>query len=70
VDTIDATGAGNGFVAGLLNQLVQNMKLLSDEMALRSALQFACACDAITATGCGAIPSLPDSCAESGMEQD
>ena len=58
MDTIDTTGAGDAFVAGLLHKLVQNKELLTDEMALRSALQFACACDAITTTGHGAIPSL------------
>jgi fructokinase len=63
VDTIDTTGAGDAFVAGLLNKLVQNKELLTDETALRSALQFACACGAITTTGRGAIPSLPDTSA-------
>lgn len=63
MDTIDTTGAGDAFVAGLLNKLVQNKELLSDETALRSALQFACACGAITTTGRGAIPSLPDASA-------
>lgn len=60
VTAVDTTGAGDAFVAGLLNELVKNMGLLSDETALRAALQFANACGAITTTRRGAIPSLPD----------
>lgn len=57
---MDTTGAGDAFVGGLLHILAKNKGLLDDEIALRSALQFACACGAITTTGKGAIPSMPD----------
>jgi fructokinase len=60
VDAVDTTGAGDAFVGGLLHILAKNKGLLEDETALRSALQFACACGAITTTGKGAIPSMPD----------
>lgn len=60
VATIDTTGAGDAFVAGLLHRLANNKNLLDDESALRSALQFACACGAITTTERGAIPAMPD----------
>ena len=60
VATIDTTGAGDAFVAGLLHRFANNKNVLSDESALRSALQFACACGAITTTERGAIPAMPD----------
>jgi len=60
VATIDTTGAGDAFVAGLLHRLANNKALLSNEEELRSALQFACACGAITTTERGAIPAMPD----------
>jgi len=60
VATIDTTGAGDAFVAGLLHRLASNKALLSNEQELRSALQFACACGAITTTERGAIPAMPD----------
>jgi fructokinase len=60
VAAIDTTGAGDAFVAGLLQTLAQNKSLLSDEPALRAALRFACACGAITTTERGAIPAMPD----------
>jgi fructokinase len=60
VATIDTTGAGDAFVAGLLHQLANNKDLLSSESALKSALHFACACGAITTTERGAIPAMPD----------
>jgi len=60
VATIDTTGAGDAFVAGLLHRLVNNKDVLVNETALRSALQFACACGAITTMERGAIPAMPD----------
>ncbi|GBG63867.1 hypothetical protein CBR_g39648 [Chara braunii] len=60
VSTIDTTGAGDAFVAGLLSQIVEDRSILTDEEKLRSALHFANACGAITTTERGAIPALPD----------
>lgn len=59
VKAVDTTGAGDAFVAGFLSQLVSHPDLLADTAALQSALRFANVAGAITATGRGAIPSLP-----------
>jgi fructokinase len=40
--------------------MVNNKDVLVNETALRSALQFACACGAITTMERGAIPAMPD----------
>lgn len=66
IKPVDATGAGDSFVGGLLYQLA-NMditeanisNLVDNREAVESALRFANACGAITTTGRGAIPSLP-----------
>ncbi|MCO5578919.1 hypothetical protein L7F22_032769 [Adiantum nelumboides] len=60
VDTVDTTGAGDAFVAGILSQLAKDLSLVKDEARLREALQFANACGAIATTERGAIPALPD----------
>lgn len=60
VATVDTTGAGDAFVAGILSQLAQDMSLIQDETRLREALKFANACGAIATTERGAIPALPD----------
>jgi fructokinase len=60
VQTVDTTGAGDAFCAGLLSQLAQSPDIIEDEAKLREALTFANACGAITTTERGAIPSLPD----------
>ncbi len=52
VQSVDTTGAGDGFVAGMLVGQIEGM-------ALPDMLRFACAVGAITTTGRGAIPSLP-----------
>ncbi|XP_022843946.1 probable fructokinase-6, chloroplastic [Olea europaea var. sylvestris] len=59
VDCIDATGAGDAFVAGILSQIAADISLFQDENRLRDALRFANACGALTATKRGAIPALP-----------
>ncbi|GLJ39569.1 hypothetical protein SUGI_0808460 [Cryptomeria japonica] len=60
VKAIDTTGAGDAFVGGLLNQIVNDMSVLKDEQKLKEALRFANGCGAITTTKKGAIPALPD----------
>lgn len=59
VESVDATGAGDAFVAGVLSQLAVDTSLLQDETRLREALRFANACGALTVTERGAIPALP-----------
>lgn len=66
VDAVDTTGAGDGFVGGLLYQLSQNgvtagelADVLSDPVRCSSILGFANRVGAITTTRRGAIPALP-----------
>lgn len=59
VDTIDTTGAGDAFAAGILSQLAKDMSLIKDETRMREALKFANTCGAIATTERGAIPALP-----------
>ena len=59
VDTIDTTGAGDGFVAGLLVKLANNASLIDDEAHLVAALRYANAVGALTTIQRGAIPALP-----------
>lgn len=63
VKTVDATGAGDAFVAGILYKLAQNADLYKDEEKLKEALYFANLCGAIATTERGAIPALPDQAA-------
>lgn len=58
VDTIDTTGAGDGFLAGLLAELIAaNLSIRREE--IERAARFANAAGALTTTRRGAIPSLP-----------
>jgi sugar/nucleoside kinase (ribokinase family) len=64
VATVDTTGAGDGFVAGLLSSLYMFWKDLRDgkeipEDALYQAARRANAVGALTTTKKGAIPALP-----------
>jgi fructokinase len=59
VEAIDATGAGDGFVAGLLQGLIADRTIVGDEARLRELCRFANAVGAITTTERGAIPALP-----------
>ena len=59
VEAVDATGAGDGFVAGLLQGLIADRAIVSDEARLRELCRFANAVGAITTTERGAIPALP-----------
>jgi fructokinase len=57
VVSVDTTGAGDGFVAGVLHGLMQYGD--DFEANLEHIGRFACAVGAIATTGKGAIPSLP-----------
>jgi fructokinase len=57
VEVADTTGAGDGFVAGLLSRLAREPEP-SDE-ALQSALQFGCAVGTSVCTKLGAVAGLP-----------
>src|SRR5262249_40197499 len=60
VPVVDTTGAGDGFVAGLLVWLVERGSLSgAGEQDLIAAARFANAVGALTCTKKGAIPSLP-----------
>jgi fructokinase len=59
VDSIDTTGAGDGFVAGMLHGLIRDPSASSDQERLRAICRFACAVGALTTTERGAIPALP-----------
>ncbi len=62
VQVVETTGAGDAFIASLIDSLLNydlNVDTLDDD-TLRKIMQRACAAGALTATGYGAIPSLPD----------
>ncbi len=59
VQAIDTTGAGDGFVAGLLHGLIQDRGAVCDQRRLREICRLACAVGALTTTERGAIPALP-----------
>ncbi len=59
VDAIDATGAGDAFVAGLLKGLLEQPDAWNDETHLRALCRYANAVGALTTTRRGAIPALP-----------
>lgn len=61
VQVVDTTGAGDGFVAGLLKGLYESPRAWEDEARLREILRYANAVGAITTTKRGAIPALPTS---------
>ena len=62
VETVDATGCGDAFIAGLLCQLVRTGdwrgNLSVDQM--RAAVTYANAVGALTSTSVGVIPALPE----------
>ena len=59
VEAVDTTGAGDAFMAGLLAGLITEGGVPGDAARLESIFRFANAAGALTATGRGAIPSLP-----------
>ena len=61
VETIDATGCGDAFIAGLLSRLISNVEwldLLRPDL-MRKNLYYANAVGALTAQIQGVIPALP-----------
>ena len=59
VEAVDATGAGDGFVAGLLQGVLADPATLQDAARLRALCRFANAVGALATTERGAIPALP-----------
>jgi fructokinase len=59
VEAIDATGAGDAFVAGLLHGLLADRGATADPERLRELCRFANAVAALATTGRGAIPAMP-----------
>ncbi len=59
VEAVDTTGAGDGFVAGLLQGLLKHPETLNNPEQLGELCTFANAVGAITTTRRGAIPALP-----------
>lgn len=64
LSAIDTTGAGDGFVAGLLSGLLNSLKpgeafVLPEQAKLEECCRFANAVGALTTTKRGAIPALP-----------
>ncbi len=60
VEAVDATGAGDGFMAGLLQGLLAEPGAFRDEARLRELCRFANAVGALTTLQRGAIPALPE----------
>jgi fructokinase len=60
VESVDTTGAGDGFVAGLLKGFLETEHAFEDEARMRSICAYANAIGALTTTKRGAIPALPD----------
>jgi fructokinase len=59
VNAIDATGAGDAFMAGLLAGILAHSSVPSDAMQISEVCRFANAAGALATTGRGAIPSMP-----------
>jgi fructokinase len=59
VDAIDATGAGDAFVAGLLHGLLADRGVTADAGRVRDLCRFANAVAALATTERGAIPAMP-----------
>jgi len=59
VAAVDTTGAGDGFVAGLLQGLLSDPAVFSKQERLQTLCRFANAVGALTTTKRGAIPALP-----------
>lgn len=60
VESVDTTGAGDGFMAGLLKGLIDHPNAFADAKQLDAIYRYANAAGALTTTQRGAIPALPD----------
>jgi fructokinase len=60
VQAVDATGAGDGFVAGLLQGILKDPESINNPASLKALCRFANAVGAITTTERGGIPALPN----------
>jgi fructokinase len=65
VDCINATGAGDAFVAGILDSLsgfrAEDLDMfLADDVRVQKALRFAAACGALAVTRHGAFEAMPE----------
>ncbi|WP_085247638.1 aminoimidazole riboside kinase [Gilliamella mensalis] len=60
VNSIDTTGAGDAFVAGLLSSIASS-GMPEDKLMLESMMTIASACGALATTQKGALTALPDS---------
>ncbi|AFY72853.1 sugar kinase, ribokinase [Synechococcus sp. PCC 7502] len=61
VEVVDATGAGDSFLAGFLHQICQiNLDLLADPPISSEIIRYASAVGAITTMGMGAIAAQPN----------
>ena len=59
VQAVDTTGAGDGFMAGLLAGILRDPDAMADPPRLERLCRFANAVGAITTLQRGAIPALP-----------
>jgi fructokinase len=59
VDVVDTTGAGDGFMAGLLCGLIEHPDAMEDTEQIERILRFANAVGAMVTMQRGAIPALP-----------
>lgn len=59
VEAVDATGAGDAFMAAIVAQFLAEPDIPRDPARLDAICRFANAAGALTVTGRGAIPSLP-----------
>ncbi len=60
VDPLDTTGAGDGFLAGLLRGVLTDPGAIDDEPRLRGICRFANVVGALATTARGAMTALPD----------
>lgn len=62
VTSVDTTGAGDGFMAGLLSRIIENHLFSDSEISpreIKAALEFGNIAGALTTTKNGAVPALP-----------